>query len=77
MVTIRDGKIKFEGTDALGAEVFIEYNYDYIKTYQERTIDGVTTFAKFRHGRLIESGTRYYPTFEFGRQRALLFKSRS
>jgi len=65
-VSFADGKIKFEGVDELGADVFIEYNNEFEKTYQERTIGGVTTFAKFNRGKLVEYGTVYSTSFRFG-----------
>lgn len=76
-ISVADGTIKFEGVDELGADVFIEYDYEYVKTYQERTVDGVTTFAKFHRGRLVECGTVYATTFRFGNpaaMRGLMFK---
>lgn len=58
---LKNGHTKFSSVDALGANVFVVYNSDWVKVYQERTIADVTTFARFKEGRVIDKGTYTEP----------------
>ncbi len=63
-----EGTIRVDAIDTMGAHVRVEYDYDLTKTYQQRSHEGVTTFAKYYDGRVIEYGTLFEPSFEFGKK---------
>ncbi|NQV51616.1 MAG: hypothetical protein HQ500_00445 [Flavobacteriales bacterium] len=52
-----NGNIMVAGVDALGADVYVLYNSDQVKIYQERTVNDITTFARFDHGAVVDHGT--------------------
>jgi len=60
LTRLENGEIKVQGTDALGADVFVVYSSELIKIYQERTIDNVTSNARFDNGQVVDYGT--FPT---------------
>lgn len=57
LTRLENGDIKVQGIDALGADVFVVYNEDLVKVYQERTEDDVTTYARFQNGKVVDYGT--------------------
>jgi len=46
----------FNGKDPLGADVLVVYNKDFDKVYQERSIEGITTYAQYANRRLVKFG---------------------
>ncbi len=52
-----NGAIKIEGTDALGANIFVVYNHDLERVYQERTENELTTFVRYKNGKRVDFGT--------------------
>lgn len=52
---------KVIGIDPFGAHVTVVYNGDNEKVYQERTLNGETTFAYFEAGNVTEYGTVVKP----------------
>ena len=56
-----NGDTRVDGIDPFGAQVFVVYNASNVKVYQERTLNGETTFAKFDKGTVVEYGTLYRP----------------
>jgi len=57
LTRLENGEIKVQGTDAIGADVFVVYSSELIKIYQERTIDNVTSYARFDNGQVVDYGT--------------------
>ena len=57
----KNGETRVEGTDPLGAQVAVVYNKDQVKIYQERTLNGETTFAYFNAGAVVEYSTIVKP----------------
>ena len=58
---LSSGELKVEGIDPMGALVTVVYNKEKVKVYQERTLNGETTFAPFDAGSVIEYGTIVKP----------------
>lgn len=56
-VVVMNGSTRIEGVDPFGAQVVVLYDKDMVKVYQERNLDGVTTFARFNDGMVVEYGT--------------------
>ena len=56
-VSLVNGDIKVTGTDPFGALVSVTYNSDKHKIYQERVLNGETTYAYFNQGQVTEYGT--------------------
>lgn len=56
-----DGGYVVTGVDPLGADVTVVYNADLMKTYQERTIDGETVYARYANGSLTDYGVYIKP----------------
>lgn len=52
-----ENHIMFNGEDPLGAQVLVVYNKEFDKVYQERSIAGVTTYAKYTNRELVHYGT--------------------
>ncbi|MDA7836345.1 hypothetical protein N9A49_02940 [Salibacteraceae bacterium] len=57
LTRLENGEIKVQGTDALGADVFVVYSKELVKVYQERTVDNLTTFARFDNGQVVDYGS--------------------
>lgn len=55
------GEITVSGTDPFGAEVMVTYDRNKVKVYQERTLNGETTYAYFSDGEVVEYGTVVRP----------------
>lgn len=60
-IRMSNGDIKVVGVDPLGAQVQITYNSKKVKVYQERTLNGETTYAYFNNGEVTEYGTIIKP----------------
>ena len=58
---LSNGDVKVTGVDPFGAQVTVVYNKQLEKVFQERTLAGETTFAKFNGGTVVEYGTIYKP----------------
>ena len=41
----------------LGADVFVVYSNELVKVYQERTLNSVTTYARFDNGQVVDYGS--------------------
>ncbi len=54
LTRLENGEIKVQGTDALGADVFVVYSNELVKVYQERTLNSVTTYARFDNGQVVD-----------------------
>ena len=57
LTRLENGEIKVQGTDALGADVFVVYSSELVKIYQERTVNDVTSYARFDNGQVVDYGT--------------------
>lgn len=60
-VRLVNGDIKVTGTDPFGALVSVTYNSDKHKIYQERVLNGETTYAYFNQGQVTEYGSIIKP----------------
>lgn len=60
-VKLPNGNFEVRGTDPLGAAVAVEYNAEKEKVYQERTLNGQTTYVYFAKGEVLEYGTIVKP----------------
>ena len=56
-----NGEIIVQGLDPLGAEVSVTYDQNKNKIYQERTLNGETTYVYFEEGVVTEYGTIVNP----------------
>lgn len=55
------GELTITGTDPFGAQVTVTYDRNRVKVYQERTLNGETTYAFFSNGEVTEYGTVVRP----------------
>ena len=52
-----ENHIMFNGEDPLGAQVLVVYNKEFDKVYQERSVAGITTYARYTNRELVNYGT--------------------
>tara|TARA_B110000046_G_C12990380_1_gene397594 strand:- start:1325 stop:1633 length:309 start_codon:yes stop_codon:yes gene_type:complete len=58
---LSNGNLEVSGLDPFGAMVTVEYNGSKEKVYQERTLNGQTTYVHFAKGLVVEYGTIVKP----------------
>lgn len=56
-----NGHVEFASIDPFGAEVIVQYDMNKMKVYQERTLNGQTTYVHFHKGKVLEYGTIVKP----------------
>ncbi len=72
LTRLENGEIKVQGTDALGADVFVVYSSELVKVYQERTVNDVTSYARFDNGQVVDYGTFTNPMVESNRNQVVV-----
>lgn len=68
VTVLSNGDTRIEGIDPFGAYVAVVYDEDMVKIYQERTLDGETSYIKFEDGRLAEHGTLSKPLYVINKE---------